>query len=543
MEWSSDKPEVATVDPTAGLITGVGDGVAVITATLDRACGQSLQTTITVHVVAVASVEIRPSESILRTNKSSTLHTILRDPSGNPIYEPVDVALPVDWKSSDLTVVSLTEVSKIGEIVANAQDKEGFVTITAKAGGKVGTATIEVCSSMCVEISPPRAAAQVGNSVVFIATAKDAQGNVVVPEPSKIHWSIEPTSVATLTKDGMQASALAIANTELDRPARVTIKIDGASPGITVGTATAVLEVRPKVVLVEVTPKRLAIPIGSWYQFTVVGKDADGKEVTHTADAWSGCLVDDFSPDGFFTAHVFVQGGCSLAAMIDGTSSSPVHYDSYAETTSGATVETYANAGPVNKDLPTARSSHTEYPLGGGTVSATATATACIRTAHTTAHVSATTSGTGFNAFGTAGAYLKYIYYRLIPAVPIPEPPDEEHLPLPTVKINATSVTIPDGVWEANALAQTSEGTNLIYLGLSTNTVYLTSVTLSIGIGEPRQMYVTADCIANTMSEQNVTRSCHADIKVSFEAPPGYKLITSPPPQYEDSTNCPEDQM
>ena len=32
--------------------------------------------------------------------------------------------------------------------------------------------------------------------------------------------------------------------------------------------------------------------------------------------------------------------------MIDGTSSSPVHYDSYAETTSGATVETYANAGP-----------------------------------------------------------------------------------------------------------------------------------------------------------------------------------------------------
>jgi len=508
MKWSSDKPEVAAVDLTTGLITGVGDGTAVITATLDTACGQPLQAAVEVHVVVVASVEIDPSESILGTNASMALHAILRDTSGNPIPEFPEAFLPVHWTSSDHTIVSLWEDSTGTYNGANAQDQEGSVTITAEARGKVGTATIRVNRITLVTIAPARAATQIGNSVVFAATAKDAQGNVVVPEPSKIHWSIDMPSVATLTPNGMQASALAKVVKGL---AQITVKIDGASPGITVGTAIAVLEVRPKVITVEVIPKRVAMPIGTSYKFTVVGKDADGNVVTQTADSWSmdyPCEGSSIGADGTYTAST-ATSGCAITAKIDDAKDYArcFVYDTERKIKALTKLHAEANYGCVNGSQPIAMCSNG---------AATATATALF-----TPDLKLTVDASAPQGYASASAAYHYSF-AVVPSQPIPDPPDKV-----TVTVSTDSACDPAGWTPAHAYASITQGS--VFLGKSPPCDnYPDSADIELPIGGGPEITVSAGC--GVTSYMDSKKTCSANITVFFSAPPGYKVLSASPP-------------
>lgn len=114
--WSSSNEAVATVDET-GLVTGVGNGTAVVTATTIN--GLTASSTISVQVV-LAGLEMEPEE-----------YTAIEGAEFDLTVKPVpgNATLPIlFWSSSDSSVVSVSE----GHCKVL---KEGVAEITAMGGG------------------------------------------------------------------------------------------------------------------------------------------------------------------------------------------------------------------------------------------------------------------------------------------------------------------------------------------------------------------------------------------------------------------------
>ena len=88
--WSSDHPEIATVNPTSGVVTGVAKGTATITATSND--DSTKTATKTIEVIddhkAVTSVSLNKTSLELSTSESDTLEaTVLPDDATNKAVE------------------------------------------------------------------------------------------------------------------------------------------------------------------------------------------------------------------------------------------------------------------------------------------------------------------------------------------------------------------------------------------------------------------------------------------------------------------------
>jgi hypothetical protein len=128
VSWSTSDAAVATVSE-AGLVTGVADGEAVITATSE---GESGSAAITVRTPVAAVVVTPPSATILN-GEDLQLAATTEDAAGNPLSDRA-----VTWSSNSAAVAT---VSSAGTVTGVAP---GTATITASAEGKSGTATITV---------------------------------------------------------------------------------------------------------------------------------------------------------------------------------------------------------------------------------------------------------------------------------------------------------------------------------------------------------------------------------------------------------------
>ena len=127
--WASNNTLVATVD-AAGLVTGVGQGTATISATSEGKTGTSL---IGVGVVPVASVEVTPSTASVTEGGTVQLTATPKDANGNPLS-----GRTVAWTRSDPAV---------GWVDANGLMLglfPGSVTITATVEGQSGTSLVTV---------------------------------------------------------------------------------------------------------------------------------------------------------------------------------------------------------------------------------------------------------------------------------------------------------------------------------------------------------------------------------------------------------------
>jgi uncharacterized protein YjdB len=131
--WSSSSTSVATVD--SGLVTGEKAGSATITAEVQ---GLSADAAITVRAPSsqqtqVASVRVQPTADTVQVGSSVQLTATPLDASGNTVS-----GQSVTWTSS---ATSVATVDGSGKVTGIAQ---GSATITAKAGGQSGTATVTV---------------------------------------------------------------------------------------------------------------------------------------------------------------------------------------------------------------------------------------------------------------------------------------------------------------------------------------------------------------------------------------------------------------
>ncbi|HUF50970.1 MAG TPA: Ig-like domain-containing protein, partial [Longimicrobiales bacterium] len=126
--WSSSNTAVATVSST-GLVSGVAQGSATITATSEGKSGIAALTVIPV----VATVTVSPATASITVGSSRQLTATPRDAAGNAL-----TGRAVTWSSSNTAVAT---VSSTGLVSGVAQ---GSATITATSEGASGTSSITV---------------------------------------------------------------------------------------------------------------------------------------------------------------------------------------------------------------------------------------------------------------------------------------------------------------------------------------------------------------------------------------------------------------
>src|SRR5437660_5792274 len=192
--WSRRNTAAATVSRT-GLVSGVAAGSATITAASE---GQSGTAVMAVTNAPVASVIVTPLSATVSVGQTAQLTATLKDASGNVLS-----GRAVTWSSSDTTIA---RVSGSGVVTAVAT---GSTTITATSEGQSGTSSVSVTpvSVASVAVTPASASVQVGQTVQFTATLKDANGNTL--SGRVVTWASSNTGVASVSSGGLATAKAA----------------------------------------------------------------------------------------------------------------------------------------------------------------------------------------------------------------------------------------------------------------------------------------------------------------------------------------------
>lgn len=129
--WSSSTTSVATVSST-GVVTGVGAGTSVITATSEGKTGSA-----TVTVTApVASVTVTLAASSIIAGSTTQATAVLKDASGNVLS-----GRTVTWSSATTSVATVDANGLVTGV------SSGTSVISATSEGKTGTATVTVTAN------------------------------------------------------------------------------------------------------------------------------------------------------------------------------------------------------------------------------------------------------------------------------------------------------------------------------------------------------------------------------------------------------------
>ena len=256
--WGSSNTAVATVS-ASGVVTAVATGTATITATSE---GKSGSSTITVSPVPVSIVVVQPPTDSLAPGTTAQLTAITKDSAGGVL-----TGRAVSWGSSNPAVAT---VSSTGLVTAVAV---GTATITATSEGKSGTSAITVYVPVAsVTVAPPTATILVTQTKAFIATTKDAQGNVLTGR--LVTWSSSNPAVATVNSSGV-ATGVALG----------TVTITATSEGKS-GSATLTVNPVPVFSVTITPPSPDTVFVGYTTQLAAVTKDSAGGVLTGRVVTW-----------------------------------------------------------------------------------------------------------------------------------------------------------------------------------------------------------------------------------------------------------------
>ena len=194
LEWSSENPEVATIDAN-GIVTGKKIGKTVITANTKDGTDITVSTTLTVLPLKVETMTFaEPSLSIVKTEDKTITLTLNS--------EEVDDKSMV-WTSSDESVATVVQnmnaVYPLEAIVV--AHKVGKATIKAEAqdgSGMSATCEVEVTPLMASDISLLTASV-----VKTIPTQLEANVSPAETDNKKLKWASLTPDIATVTEDGI----------------------------------------------------------------------------------------------------------------------------------------------------------------------------------------------------------------------------------------------------------------------------------------------------------------------------------------------------
>jgi uncharacterized protein YjdB len=378
--YTSGNTGVATVT-TAGLVTGVAPGTAVITGKSGTAVGAAA---INVAVVPVARITIAPALDTVISGGQVQLTATAYDSAGTVL-----TGRTLTWTSGNTADATVSATGLVTASSSTSITTARTLTVFAASGSVQGAATIVVrpVGIQSVTVAPALDTVVQGATRQLAATVVDSLGRTVT---RTISWSSADPTIASVSGSGLvtggantgttqitattagasgtnttvviqtQATSVSVAlspsndtlvigasggkATATTTPAGrsvtwsssntavATIDASGNIAGVGLGSATitgtsgsasgsAVLAV----VLdsIHVTPNPLSVPVGSTQAATATGYDANGSAVSGVTFTWSTTNTAIATVDGAGTVTGRTVGSTTLLAAGGGRTSSP----------------------------------------------------------------------------------------------------------------------------------------------------------------------------------------------------------------------------
>ena len=289
VNWDSSEESVAVVS-SSGLVSAVGKGTCVITASVD---GKSARCAITVQdkTIAVESIVLSEDTLLLGIDDTATLIATIRPENATE--------REITWTSSNPEIAT---VSDQGEVVAL---QEGTCTVTVSAGGKSAECVVTVSRNVIpvkeVILSETSLTLKEGESYTLTATVTPADAT-----ERTVTWKSGNPDVATVSDEG---------------------KIEAVHAGICIITASAggkvsecMITVTSETIAVEqitLSATSLSLKLGDSRTLTatVIPSDATDSQVTWSSSDPSVATVSD---QGEVTA--VRAGNCTITATAGGKS-------------------------------------------------------------------------------------------------------------------------------------------------------------------------------------------------------------------------------
>jgi uncharacterized protein YjdB len=184
----SSNAAVATIANT-GVVTGVGEGSATITANVE---GKSANATITVIPVPIATLAFVPDTASVEVGQTVQLRVVGRDAAGNEL------------PGRTVTLVAVNpEVARIGADGVVTGVAAGTATIRASAEGRTATATVTVRppSVATVFVTPNPVTVPAGETTQLTAILRSASGSQLTGRA--VTWSSSDPAKASVSATGV----------------------------------------------------------------------------------------------------------------------------------------------------------------------------------------------------------------------------------------------------------------------------------------------------------------------------------------------------
>ena len=270
VQWSSDTPQVATINNASGLqgvASSVGQGTANITASVGSVTGS---TTLTVTSAALVSLAIAPAMPALAlgTGQQFTATGTYTDGSTQNLTNTAT------WSSDTLTTATINNGGRASSVGI------GTANITATSGSVSSTTllTVTAAALVSITINPPTSTIPLGMTQQFTATGTFTDGTT----QDVTQWGQWSSTVATVATISETAGTAGLATTLGTGTTTIGISSAGVS-------ASATLVVNPAgLTSIAITPQSPTIALGTTQQFTATGTYTDGstQDVTSVA-TWS----------------------------------------------------------------------------------------------------------------------------------------------------------------------------------------------------------------------------------------------------------------
>lgn len=315
--WSSSAPAVASAN-SAGLVSGMSEGSATISASFESVLGNS---TVAVQAPSLVSISVTPGNPVIANTTTANFFVVgyYNDGSTQTLTNAV-------WSSSNPAVATMS-----GNLAAAQQP--GTTTITAVLGSFTASTTLTVTSATLtsIAITPANVSVAPGTTKTFFAIGMFSDGSTQFIS-GLASWASSNTSVATMQGDVATAVGSGSAN--------ISATFNSVTGSTTLNVTQATLTG------ISLTPLNPVIVIGAQQQFKATGtfSDSSTQNLT-TLMTWSSSQpsISSIGTTGIATG---------LGA---GTSTISAKYGSITKSTtltvSGATLTSLA-VSPATTSLP-----------------------------------------------------------------------------------------------------------------------------------------------------------------------------------------------
>lgn len=196
--WVSSNTAVATVSNapgTQGLVTGVGFGSAVITATLGNVTSTNAPQ-IEVVPVALVSVNVTPVNPTMArgTSQQFTATGVYNDGS------QVDLTTTVTWSSSAPSIADVANVVPVQGLTSAFAAGQATITATDTTSGLSGSSllTVSTANLVSIDVSPVNTAVPAQSTVQYVAMGH-FDNNTIQDITKTMNWSSTNIAAATIS--------------------------------------------------------------------------------------------------------------------------------------------------------------------------------------------------------------------------------------------------------------------------------------------------------------------------------------------------------